>query len=155
VHRSTCSCPPTSGSSTTSSARGYWTPTAASSSRPTASSCWSPRGSGSRSKRRRGLLEQLAPRLIPTEHARATLAAVDHGQADVAIVYATDARLARSARIAFEVPDAEQPRIVYAAARVRDSTRRRQAGDFLAFLTGQATRDALRTAGFVPLRDPT
>jgi molybdate transport system substrate-binding protein len=105
--------------------------------------------------RRRGLLEQLAPRLIPTEHARATLAAVDHGQADVAIVYATDARLARSARIAFEVPDAEQPRIVYAAARVRDSTRRRQAGDFLAFLTGQATRDALRTAGFVPLRDPT
>jgi molybdate transport system substrate-binding protein len=103
----------------------------------------------------RGLLEHLGPRLIPTEHARATLAAVDHGQADVAIVYATDARLARSARIAFEVPDAEQPRIVYAAARVQDSTRRQQAGDFLAFLTGRVTRDALRAAGFVPPRGPT
>jgi molybdate transport system substrate-binding protein len=99
-------------------------------------------------------LTRLAPRLIPTEHARATLAAVDHGQADVAIVYATDARLARSARIAFEVPDAEQPRIVYAAARVRTSTRLRPAHDFLTFLTGRAARDALRAAGFVPPRDP-
>jgi len=104
--------------------------------------------------RRRGLLERLAPRLIPTEHARATLAAVDHGQADVAIVYATDARLARSARIAFEVPDAEQPRIVYAAARLRASTRIRPAHDFLTFLTSRAARDVLRDAGFVPPRDP-
>jgi molybdate transport system substrate-binding protein len=104
--------------------------------------------------RRRGLLERLAPRLIPTEHARATLAAVDHGQADVAIVYATDARLARSARIAFEVPDAEQPRIVYAAALVQASTRIRPAHEFLTFLTSRAARDALRAAGFVPPRDP-
>ncbi len=104
--------------------------------------------------RRRGLLEQLEARLIPTEHARATLAAVDQGQADVAIVYATDARLARSARIAFEVPDAEHPRIVYAAARVRDSTRSRRADDFLAFLSSRAARDALRAAGFVPSGDP-
>jgi molybdate transport system substrate-binding protein len=104
--------------------------------------------------RRRGLLERLAPRLIPTEHARATLAAVDHGQADAAIVYATDARLARSARIAFEVPDAEQPRIVYAAALVQASTRIRPAHEFLTFLTSRAARDALRAAGFVPPRDP-
>jgi molybdate transport system substrate-binding protein len=104
--------------------------------------------------RRRGLLERLAPRLVPTEHARATLAAVDHGQADAALVYATDARLARSARIGFEVPDAEQPRIVYAAARVRGSTRRSGADDFLAFLGGEASRDALRAAGFVAAGDP-
>jgi molybdate transport system substrate-binding protein len=104
--------------------------------------------------RRRGLLERLAPRLIPTEHARATLAAVDHGQADAAIVYATDARLARSARIAFEVPDAEQPRIVYAAALVQAATRIRPAHEFLTFLTSRAARDALRAAGFVPPRDP-
>jgi molybdate transport system substrate-binding protein len=104
--------------------------------------------------RRRGLLEALEPRLVPTEHARATLAAVDHGQADAAIVYATDARLAESARIAFEVPPAEQPHIVYAAARVEDSRHRAGADAFLAFLGSEAARSALRAAGFAVPSEP-
>ncbi len=55
----------------------------------------------------RGLLEKIEGRIVPTAHARATLAAVDHGQVDVAIVYATDARLSRAARVAFEIPEAQ------------------------------------------------
>ena len=53
--------------------------------------------------------------MVQTENVRATLAAVDAGNADAAIVYVTDARMATSARVAFEIPDAEQPRIVYVA----------------------------------------
>ena len=96
--------------------------------------------------RARGLLEALAPRIVPTEHARATLAAVDAGHADVAVVYATDARLARRAKLAFEVPANEQPRIVYAAARVTD--RDAGAAELLAWLTEPAAHAILRRAGF-------
>ena len=94
----------------------------------------------------RGLLETLEPRIVLTEHARATLAAVDLGHADAAVVYATDARLARFARVAFEVPADQQPRIVYAAARIRGTPER--AAEFLRFLRGPTARAALQAAGF-------
>lgn len=96
----------------------------------------------------RGLLETLRPRIVATEHARATLAAVDHGNADAAIVYASDARLARSARVAFAVPAAEQPSIVYAAARLADAPRPDLGDAFLAFLGGPEARAQLAEAGF-------
>jgi molybdate transport system substrate-binding protein len=94
----------------------------------------------------RGLLEALEPRIVLTEHARATLAAVDLGHADAAVVYATDARLARFARVAFEVPADQQPRIVYAAARIRGTSE--CAAEFLRFLRGPTARAALQAAGF-------
>jgi molybdate transport system substrate-binding protein len=96
----------------------------------------------------RGLLESLEPRIVQTEHARATLAAVDAGDADAAIAYATDARLARSAHVAFEVPAAEQPRIVYTAARVAEARHPEGADLFLAFLGGHEAREVLAAAGF-------
>jgi molybdate transport system substrate-binding protein len=96
----------------------------------------------------RGLLASLAPRAIATEDARATLAAVDAGNADAAIVYATDARLASSARVAFEIPAAEQPEIVYEAAlRAGASAEARR---FFAFLAGAEASRALAASGFAP-----
>jgi molybdate transport system substrate-binding protein len=97
---------------------------------------------------RRGLLAAVLPRLVPTEHARATLAAVDYGHVDAAIVYATDARIARSAVVAFEVPAAEQPRIRYLAARMTHTPRRELADAFLTFLRGAIARASLEQAGF-------
>jgi len=95
---------------------------------------------------RRGLLDRLAPRFVLTEHARATLAAVDAGHADVALVYATDARLARHATIAFEIPAAEQPRIVYGVALVRDAAP--EAAGFFSWLASPTARQILQRAGF-------
>lgn len=100
--------------------------------------------------RSHGLLEALRPRIVATEHARATLAAVDEGHADAAIVYASDARLARSAMLAFPVPAAEQPRIVYAAARLADAPRPDLADAFLAFLAGPEAAAELGAAGLAP-----
>jgi molybdate transport system substrate-binding protein len=97
---------------------------------------------------RRDLLTRLEDRIVPTEHARATLAAVDFGHADVAIVYATDARVARSARVAFEVAPAEQPRIEYAAAVVAGSRHPEAAARFLRLLISPDARGLLRAAGF-------
>jgi molybdate transport system substrate-binding protein len=102
----------------------------------------------------RGVLDRLTPRIVRTEHARATLAAVDQGLADAAIVYATDARLARSARVAYVIPEAEQPRIEYAAAVLAASRQPRLARAFLDFLTGETARTLLEDAGFAPPRDP-
>lgn len=93
-----------------------------------------------------GLLDRLVARIVVTEHARATLAAVDAGHADVAIVYATDARLARAATLAFAIPAAEQPAIVYAVASTRDAAP--GAAELVAWMSGPAARAILRRAGF-------
>jgi len=97
---------------------------------------------------RRGLLDALLARIVPTPHARATLAAVENRHADAAIVYATDARIASSARIAFEIPDAEQPAIDYAAAVVTGSREPALAGEFLAFLRSEDGTRPFVDAGF-------
>ena len=99
---------------------------------------------------RKGLLEKLEPRIVSTEHARATLAAVDAGNADAGIVYATDARVASSARVAFTPPEAEQPRIVYVAAVLASARAPALAGSFLAALSEPAARRDLAAAGFPP-----
>jgi molybdate transport system substrate-binding protein len=98
----------------------------------------------------RGLLATLAPRLVATEHARATLAAVDAGNADAGIVYATDARMARSARVAYTPPAAEQPRIVYVAALLTSAREPGLANRFLVALMAIDARRDLLAAGFAP-----
>jgi len=98
----------------------------------------------------RGLLDALSPRLVSTEHARATLAAVDAGNADAGIVYATDARAARSARVAFIPPAAEQPRIAYVAAQLARAPAPALAEQFLTALAGVDARRDLLAAGFAP-----
>lgn len=64
----------------------------------------------------RGLLDALAGRVIQTEHARATLAAVEAGHADAAIVYVTDARSGRGETRQLPIAADEQPAILYSAA---------------------------------------
>jgi len=98
----------------------------------------------------RSLLDSLRPRIVQTEHARATLAAVDQGNAQAAIVYRTDARLARRARIAFEIAAEEHPPIRYAATVVRGGDAA-AAQLFLTQLASPEGRDALERLGFAPL----
>jgi molybdate transport system substrate-binding protein len=108
-----------------------------------------PLGSYARSwLRGQNLLAPLGPRIIPTPHARATLAAADGGNVDLAIVYATDARLARKARVVYEVPEADQPPIGYWAVRVAGSKQPELAERFLTFLEGESVRAILHSAGF-------
>jgi molybdate transport system substrate-binding protein len=96
----------------------------------------------------RGLLDALTARIVPTPHARATLVAVENGHVDAAIVYATDARLAHGARIAFEIPDSEQPAIRYSAVAATGSREPALAADFLAFLRSEDGTEPFVAAGF-------
>ena len=98
----------------------------------------------------RNLLERVVDRIVPTEHARATLVAVDNGSVDAAIVYATDARLAKLARVIWEIPDAEQPQILYTAAVLRGARSALAAREYVAFLIDGPGRADLERASFAP-----
>ena len=81
-------------------------------------------------------------RIVPTGSVRAALAAVESGGADAAIVYRTDARTALRATVAWVVPTAAGPRIVYPAAIIQGSRSAAEARRFLDYLRGP---DAART----------
>ena len=97
--------------------------------------------------RRAGLWEVVRDRVVPQADARAALAAVETGAADVAVVYASDARASRRVRVVFQVDADVAPPVRYEAALVGSGT-------------GRRVFDALRGAdlwerrGFEPARDP-
>jgi len=79
---------------------------------------------------------------------------VDSGHADAAIVYRTDARAARHARLAFEITGPDAPRIVYPAAALADSAHLEQARAWLAWLEGPQGRAVAARYGFMPAPAP-
>jgi molybdate transport system substrate-binding protein len=98
----------------------------------------------------RGLLARLMPRMIATEHARATLAAVAQRHADAGIVYVTDARTRDDVEIAWRIPDDEQPAIRYAIARIDSRPGEAAAQQFVALARGPEGARILAAAGFLP-----
>jgi molybdate transport system substrate-binding protein len=106
---------------------------------------------------RRGLAEALKARVVVLDNARATLESVESGNAEAGIVFLTDARIAKTARIAFTVPEREQPYIVYVGAVMVGGDQPELADAFLRLLVGEEGWTALHAAGFLPppVRAPT
>jgi len=63
-----------------------------------------------------GLWSRLADRIVPTLNVRGALAAVESENVPAAIVYRTDAAISSRVSVAFEVPRAAGPAIVYVMA---------------------------------------
>jgi len=97
-----------------------------------------------------GLWDTLAPRVVPTLHVRAALAAVESGNVEAAVVYRTEAARSRRARVAYEVPLSEGPSIRYPVAPLAASTRP-SAAAFVAYLRSPAARAVFVHHGFVVL----
>ena len=74
------------------------------------------------------------PKLIPSADVRSTLAYVESGEADVGIVYQTDAELSKKVRIIYQFPDSSHSPIVYPAAILRDAGNKVLAQAFLEYL---------------------
>jgi molybdate transport system substrate-binding protein len=100
-----------------------------------------------------GLWTAIEPKVVPTLDVRAALAAVDSGNADAAFVYRTDAATARRSTLAFAVPIAEGPRIVYPAAVMASASHGSAARTFLAYLRGSEARAVFTRFGFLPATD--
>jgi molybdate transport system substrate-binding protein len=101
-----------------------------------------------------GLWSSVEARIVPTGSVRAALSAVESGAADVAIVYRTDARTALRATVAWVVPAAAGPRIVYPAAIIRGGRNEIEARRFLDFLHGPSAARIFERQGFAVMPRP-
>jgi molybdate transport system substrate-binding protein len=99
-----------------------------------------------------GLWPKIESRVVPTANVRAALAAVESADADVGIVYKTDVKISKSARVIYAVPLREGPRITYPIARLKTSTGE-AAKKFLAYLASPAAQEVFRRDGFLPSGD--
>ncbi len=96
-----------------------------------------------------GLWDRLAGRVIPTENVRGSLQAVESGNADLAIVYRSDARISAKVRVLFEVPAAQGPAIRFPFAVLKKAPNPDGARRFLEFLSGPQAREAFIRHGFL------
>lgn len=90
-------------------------------------------------------------KLVPCENVRAVLAVVESGNADAGIVYKTDAAISKKVNVAYEVPAADGPKIVYPIALVKDSPQPDAAKKFLAWLASESSAGVFRGFGFIVL----
>jgi molybdate transport system substrate-binding protein len=94
------------------------------------------------------LWEQLRPGVVLTLDARASLAAVESGHAEVGVVYATDAASSRRVRVVYRVPPEETPHIAYLAARLSRS-KNPAAEKFANFAASPNGKNAFARHGFL------
>jgi molybdate transport system substrate-binding protein len=94
----------------------------------------------------KGVWPQIAPKVVPTLDVRACLAAVEAGAAPAGIVYATDAAMAKRARVAYVIPDG--PEILYSFAALSGGKNRAAGEAFLRFAEGPVGRAVFERRGF-------
>lgn len=95
-----------------------------------------------------GIWERVQGTIVPTENVRADLAVVEAGNAEVGIVYATDASVVRDVHIMLTVPEELSPKITYPAALVANSANAQATRRFLAFLNSNEAAEIFQNAGF-------
>ena len=86
--------------------------------------------------------------VVEGDTVRATLAWVSRGEAEAAVVYATDAKASADVEVAFVFPEDSHPKIIYAAAVVKGSKHADDARKLLAGFHGDAGTKILADAGF-------
>jgi molybdenum ABC transporter molybdate-binding protein len=98
-----------------------------------------------------GLYEALLPQAVRVDNSRAVVAAVRAGQADVGLVYGSDAARASGCRVLFRVRRTPAP-IRYTAAIVARGRQPDRARHLLDFLASPAAGSRFRRCGFLPSR---
>jgi molybdate transport system substrate-binding protein len=95
-----------------------------------------------------GLWAALEDKVVPTLDVRAALAAVEVGQADAGVVYATDAAVSKKARVALRVPRDRGPPIVYAVAPLARA-KHPEASALVRFLASRDAAPVYERFGFI------
>jgi molybdate transport system substrate-binding protein len=98
-----------------------------------------------------GCWQSLQSKVVPCENVRAVLAVVESGNADAGFVYKTDAAISKKVKVAYEIPSAEGPKIVYPVALIKGSSQTDAAGKFLAYLESASAAKVFQASGFTVL----
>jgi molybdate transport system substrate-binding protein len=96
-----------------------------------------------------GVWDAVAARLVRADSVRSALAFVDRGEAQLGIVYATDALVDKNVRFVDAFPASSHSPIIYPAALTIAA--KPDAAKFLTYLRGPAGDLAFKRYGFTPL----
>ncbi len=96
-----------------------------------------------------GLWERIEDRVVPALDVRAAQAAVESGGVQAGVIYRTDAALSGKVRVVYEVPAADGPEILYAAAAISGRPALARARAILEILRGEEARSLFESYGFV------
>lgn len=102
-----------------------------------------------------GLWPAVAPKVIPFDNVRAVLAAVETGNVDAGLVYATDARVSPKVKVAYAFAPGDGPKIAYPLAVLKDAPEPAAAQRFAAFLQSAAAATVFQHYGFLVPPAPT
>ena len=95
-----------------------------------------------------GVWERVRDKIVPAENVRATLAIIQSGNADLGIVYTTDAAASRATHVLFNAPAELSPKITYPVAVMANSAHSVAAKRFLTFLKSGEAAQIFQRAGF-------
>ncbi len=98
------------------------------------------------------LLEPLQSKFVFGSSVRNVLSAVESGNAEVGIVYATDAALSNQVKVLLTIPETDHSPIEYPIAIVKASPPPEAAQTFINFLTTEPPQKTFQTFGFGPIQ---
>ncbi|MBL1199068.1 MAG: molybdate ABC transporter substrate-binding protein [Nostoc sp. GBBB01] len=95
------------------------------------------------------LYDRLKPKLVFANNVRQVLAAVETGNAEAGLVYATDAKISNKVKVVVAADDKFHSPIVYPIAVVKSSKNPTAAKEFVQFLSSNQAKDILKKYGFI------
>ncbi|MEH1810862.1 MAG: molybdate ABC transporter substrate-binding protein [Nostoc sp.] len=95
------------------------------------------------------LYDRLKSKFVFANNVRQVLAAVESGNAEAGLVYATDAKISNKVKVAVAADDKFHSPIVYPVAIIKSSKNASAAKEFVQFLSGSEAKTVLRKYGFI------
>lgn len=99
-----------------------------------------------------GILEQVKPKFVLANNVRQVLSAVESGNADAGIVYATDAKTSNQIKVVARSAENLHSKIVYPIAVLKNSKNVAAAKDYVQFLSSNSAKTIFEKYGFVIAR---
>ncbi|MEH2045575.1 molybdate ABC transporter substrate-binding protein [Nostoc sp.] len=95
------------------------------------------------------LYDRLKSKFVFANNVRQVLAAVESGNAEAGLVYATDAKISNKVKVVVAADDKFHSPIVYPVAIIKSSKNLSAAKEFVQFLSGSEVKTVLRKYGFI------